>query len=173
MEMIKNINKKDSGIYFLFSIINNDKYLYYISNPFSSRRVILLTCENDDRFFKTEKIIWLDGNVINNNDINELLNIIDKKISNKYENVKKIYFIDKNIGDEKGYVRYLNNKNCIFLHLPLNNYNNIEIIDIHIKIKTYIEKYIQKTNKNFNNNNLYKLQFYLNIKFIHIFNYFV
>lgn len=82
-------------------------------------------------FFKTDRIKWSNGKIVNNDTINELLYIIDKKINN-YENVKRIYFMD-----EKGYVRFLNNKNCVFLHLPLNKYNNIEIIDIHIKMKLF------------------------------------
>lgn len=167
-------NKKDLELYFLFSVNINNKYIYYLSNPFSARRVILLRYKNNNDFFKTDKIKWSNGKIVNNDTINELLYIIDKKINN-YENVKRIYFMDENMKDEKGYVRFLNNKKCVFLHLPLNKYNNIEIMDIHIKIKLFIKRYLEKELKEnkiiIKNNNLYKLQYYLNMKFIYIFNF--
>lgn len=128
-----------------------------------------------NNYFETKDLKLENGKIINNNNIKKLIFIINEKIKDHYKNVKKIYFMDNNLKNEEGYTMYLNNKKCLFLHLPLHKYENTEIIKLHFKIKEYFKKYVQaKLDKKelfINNKNLYKLQFYLNMKFIYLFNY--
>lgn len=158
------IDEKDKEIYFLFFINVNNKCLYYISNLFSSRRVI---------FLKVHNIKNQEKNI--NKNINKIFPILEKKIKNHYYNVKRIYFMDNNLDDSEIYVNLLNNKDCVFIHLPFNKYKHTQILNMHIKIKSFIKKYIEKkvkeTNLIINNNNLYLFQYYLNMKFVFIFNY--
>lgn len=173
--MYQDINE-NKEIYFLFYVNINNKYIYYISNPFSSRRVILIDCKNNNDFFETDKIKWEKEKVINNDNINKLLNILEKKINNHYYNVKRIYFIDKNMKEEKGYIKSLNNQKTLFIHVPFNKYKNMQILNIHIKINGFSKKYLENKLKEkkikLNNDNLYILQYYLNMKFVFIFNSF-
>lgn len=80
--------------------------------------------------------------------------------------MKNIYFIDRNLKKENSYSRYINNKKCIFSHFSEDKYNYFDILEVHMRIKEYIKTFLSKTKIKIDDNNLYMLQYYINMKFI-------
>ena len=166
---MENIKKSNLYTYILFSLEINNNILFYLCNPFSARRTIFIKCYNKKPFI-TKDIYWEDKKIIKNDSFNTFLELLNNKITNNYKTIKKIYYIDDELKKENNYQYFLNNKSCLFLHISKDTFNNYDFLDTYIKINKYIEKYLKETNISISDINLYKIQYYLNMRFIKIFN---